>query len=61
MARRERISMAEIARRKQAQRDADRRALASGGKTRDDLRRENSLVAPFPEIRVRLGDAKPLR
>ena len=53
--------MVEVAERRQALRDADARALASGEKTRDDLRRENSIFAPFGEVRVRLGSSKPLR
>ena len=55
------ISFAEIAKRKQAQRDADARDLASGAKSREELRRENSLVAPFGSVRVLAGGAKPLR
>ncbi len=53
--------MAEIAARKQALRDEDERALASGQTSREDLRRANSLFAPLVGVRVRVRDAKPLR
>lgn len=51
----------EIAAAKQASRDADAHALASGAKTREQLRRENSIFAPFKNVRVRIEGAKPLR
>jgi hypothetical protein len=46
---------------KQASRDADAAALASGEKTREDLRKENSLFAPFGKIRILWKGAKPLK
>lgn len=48
---------AERAREKQASRDEDARALASGEKTVEQLRRENSAFA-FPRDRVRLTPTK---
>jgi hypothetical protein len=47
------------AREKQRSREADARALASGEKSRDDLRRENGLFA-FRNVRVSLRGSKPL-
>jgi hypothetical protein len=44
---------AERAREKQLSRDQDERDLASGAKTREQLRRENAFVHPC-EFRVRL-------
>jgi hypothetical protein len=44
---------------KQRSRDEDVRALASGEKGRDELRRENGHFA-FPNVRVSLRGAKPL-
>jgi len=55
----DRFDAQERAREKQASRDADARALASGEKSRDDLRRENGHFA-FPKVRVSLRGAKPL-
>jgi len=49
----------ERAREKQLSREADARALASGEKSRDDLRRENGHFA-FRNVRVSLRGAKPL-
>jgi hypothetical protein len=47
------------AREKQKSRDADDRALASGQKSRDDLRLENGHFA-FRRVRISLRGAKPL-
>ncbi len=55
------MSLVEIARLKQASRDEDDRALASGQKSREQLRRENSIFAPLGPMRFRIRDAKPLR
>ena len=49
----------ERAREKQESRDADDRALASGQKSRDDLRRENGHFV-FRRVRISLRGAKPL-
>jgi len=49
----------ERAREKQESRDVDDRALASGQKSRDDLRRENGHFA-FRRVRISLRGAKPL-
>jgi len=49
--------MPESARAKQAAREADERALESGEKSRDDLRRENGYFA-FPRARLDLASAK---
>jgi hypothetical protein len=49
----------ERAREKQRSRHEDARALASGEKSRDDLRRENGHFA-FPNVRVSLRGSKPL-
>jgi len=54
------ISMAEIAARKQASRDEDARALASGEKTQEDLRRENGILSGA-KIVIHFDKAKPLR
>jgi hypothetical protein len=55
----ERLDPEERAREKQLSREADARALASGEKSRDELRRENGHFA-FPNVRVSLRGAKPL-
>jgi hypothetical protein len=55
----ERLDPAERAREKQLSREKDARALASGAKSRAQLRRENGLFA-FPKVRVSLRGAKPL-
>jgi len=55
----DRFDAQERAREKQASRDADARALASGEKSRDDLLRENGHFV-FPKVRVSLLGAKPL-
>jgi hypothetical protein len=55
----DRLDPQERAREKQRSRDADARALASGEKSRDELRRENGHFA-FPNARVSLRGAKPL-
>lgn len=52
---------AEIARRKQVSRDADEAALASGEKTREELRQENSILSPLGRGTVKLIGLKPLR
>ncbi len=44
---------------KRRAREDDERALASGEKTREDLRRENAHFA-FPRVRVTLRGTKPL-
>jgi hypothetical protein len=44
-------SMVELMREKQASRDADDRALASGKKSREELRRENGLFV-FPRAKI---------
>ncbi len=49
----------ERAREKQRSREDDARALASGEKSREELRRENGHFA-FPNVRVSLRGAKPL-
>lgn len=48
------VNFQEVATRKQASRDADEKALAEGAITREELRRENSIVTPF-EVRVRIN------
>jgi hypothetical protein len=54
--------MAEIAMLKQASRDDDERALASGEKSREELRRENAILSPFDgQIHIALRGTKPLR
>jgi hypothetical protein len=55
----ERLDPAERAREKRNSREADARDLASGAKSRDELRRENGVFA-FPKVRVSLRGAKPL-
>jgi len=54
------ITMAEIQERKQASRDEDARALASGEKTREDLQKENSIFAGL-EVKVNFQGAIPLK
>ena len=49
----------ERAREKQRSRDEDARALASGEKSREELRRENGHVV-FPNVRISLSGFKPL-
>ena len=51
----------EVARRKQESRNEDERALASGEKSREDLRRENSIFAALGHGIVKLTGLKPLR
>jgi hypothetical protein len=55
----EHLDPVERAREKQRSRDEDARALASGEKSPDELRRENGHFA-FPHVRVSLRGAKPL-
>ncbi len=55
----ERLDGAERAREKSLSREEDARALASGAKSRAQLRRENGLFA-FPNVRVSLRGVKPL-
>jgi hypothetical protein len=55
----DRFDPQERAREKQLSRDADAHALASGEKSRDELRRENGHFA-FRNVRVTLRGAKPL-
>jgi hypothetical protein len=55
----ERLDPKERAREKQASRDEDARALASGEKTRTKLRRENGHFA-FPDVFIDLRGTKPL-
>jgi hypothetical protein len=45
---------------KQLSRDEDARALASGEKSREDLRRENGHFA-FPRVRINFEESKPLK
>lgn len=56
------VDFEEVARRKQASRDEDARALAANEKTREELRRENAILSPYgrPVLRSLIG-AKPLR
>jgi hypothetical protein len=54
-----RLDPAERAHEKYLSREEDARALASGEKSRAQLRRENGLFA-FPNVRVSLRGAKPL-
>jgi hypothetical protein len=49
----------ERAKEKQASRDADEQALASGEKTREQLRQENGLVSSL-RFRVNMADAEKL-
>jgi hypothetical protein len=53
------LDAVERAREKQASRDEDARALASGAKSRAQLCRENGVFV-FPKVRVSLRGAKPL-
>ncbi len=53
------LDVAERAREKQRSRDEDARALASGEKTREQLRRENGVFA-FPHVRISVRGSKPL-
>ena len=55
----ERLDPAERAREKQRAREEDAHDLASGTKSRAQLRRENGVFA-FPNVRVSLRGAKPL-
>jgi len=56
------VDFQEVARRKQASRDADEKALAEGLITREELRRENSILAPFGRpVLISLIGKKPLR
>jgi hypothetical protein len=55
----DRFDPQERAREKQRSREADERSLASGEKSRDELRRENGHFA-FRNARVSLRGAKPL-
>lgn len=56
------VNFQEVAARKQASRDADEKRLANGLVTREELRRENSILAPFGRpIRISLIGQKPLR
>lgn len=52
--------MNDRAREKQASRDADEQALASGEKTREQLRIENGAFA-FPRERIRIDFSKARR
>jgi hypothetical protein len=53
------LDLGERAREKQRSREDDARALASGEKSREQLRRENGHFA-FSKVRVSLRGAKPL-
>lgn len=55
----ERLDPEERAREKQRSREEDARAVASGSKSRDELRRENGHFV-FRKVRVSLRGAKPL-
>jgi hypothetical protein len=55
----ERLDPQERAREKQRSREMDASALASGKKSREDLRRENGHFA-FAKVRIILRGAKPL-
>ena len=55
----ERFEQAERAREKQLSREEDARALASGAKSREQLRRENGVFV-FPKVRISLRGVKPL-
>jgi len=46
------VTLAERAREKQASRDADAHSLASGEKTVEQLRRENSFALPAPDAAI---------
>lgn len=53
------VDFQEVARRKQASRDADEKRLAEGLITREELRRENSILVPFGmPIRVKIVGLK---
>lgn len=54
---RERQQLVDRARAKAAARDLDQQALASGEKSRDDLRRENGSFA-IPDARIDFKNAK---
>jgi hypothetical protein len=56
-----RAAFRDIARAKQLSRDADQRALASGQKSPDQLRRENGIFANAPVLKIRRDLAKPLK
>lgn len=53
------LDPAERAREKQRSREDDAHALASGAKSRAQLRRENGVFV-FPKVRVSLRGSKPL-
>jgi hypothetical protein len=55
----ERFDPKERAREKQRSREEDAQALASGAKTREQLRRENGHFV-FPKVRISLRGTKPL-
>ena len=55
----ERFDPKERACEKQRSREEDARALASGEKTREQLRRENGFFV-FPRVRISARDSKPL-
>jgi hypothetical protein len=55
----ERFDPKERAREKQRSREEDARALASGEKSPDQLRRENGYFA-FPNVRISARGTKPL-
>jgi hypothetical protein len=55
----ERFDPKERARQKRASRDEDARALASGEKTREQLKRENGHFV-FPRVRISARGSKPL-
>lgn len=56
------VDFKEVARRKQASRDEDARALAANEKTREELRRENAILSPYGRpVPLSLIGAKPLR
>lgn len=50
--------MADLARAKEESRAADERALESGEKSRDDLRRENGLIVLPPDAPIDYGRSK---
>ena len=55
------VNFQEVARRKQASRDADEKALAEVSITREELRRENSILSPFGPVQIKLVGQKPIR
>jgi hypothetical protein len=55
----ERLDPKERAREKQRSREEDAQALASGEKSREQLRRENGHFV-FPNVRISARGAKPL-